>query len=122
MITTALKAAKTSDMRKTRVGCVITKGRRVIATGVNQMRHISRCPTPLKWQASCHAETAAVMKLLRTRRQHLLVGSTIKVTRVKRDGKIGMAKPCPSCHALLLACGVKKAIYTTETGIGEIRF
>jgi len=39
-------------------------------------------------------------------------GSTVYVSRVKRDGSYGMAKPCPRCMAGLKARGVEMVYYT----------
>lgn len=51
-----------------------------------------------------HAEARLIRKLD--------VGSTVYVGRVRKDGSMGMAKPCASCARLLEKRGVKKVYYS----------
>ncbi len=94
-----------------RLGCIITKGNRVISTGHNS---ISYCELN-NFNNSKHAEMDAVLKLLRKDKGlSSLNGSTIYVTRITPQGKTALAKPCPKCMSLLISVGAKEVIFTTD--------
>lgn len=122
MIRIASKKAKTSTFERAKMGAVITKGNRILATGHNSVRFY-RNPRGLKinrvWENSLHAEQAAILKLLNSRRQHELVGATIFVSRIRGNGEPGLAKPCEVCQGLITAVGIKKVVYTTDIGTEE---
>jgi tRNA(Arg) A34 adenosine deaminase TadA len=62
---------------------------------------------------SAHAEARIVRKLDD--------GSTIWVARVLKDGTVSMARPCPRCHKLMSARGIRTVFYTiSETEYGRI--
>lgn len=71
-----------------------------------------------------HAEGRAARKLN--------TGSVLYVARVKKDGSVGMSKPCGACQALLKARGICEVHFTIdeaswgtlnlETGTEKIRF
>lgn len=65
-----------------------------------------------------HAEIALLVKLVR---QHpkSIERAEIHVERHKKDGSLGMAKPCRSCQAALAAFGIGKVTYTNEKGEKE---
>lgn len=44
--------------------------------------------------------------------------STVYVARVRRDKSIALARPCRSCVLQMIARGVKRCYFTTETGYG----
>lgn len=94
-----------------RLGCIITKGNRVLSTGHNS---IGYCELN-SFHNSKHAEMDAVLKLLR-RDTGLssLCGSTVYVTRITPNGTTALAKPCAKCMSLLISVGVKEVIYTTD--------
>jgi deoxycytidylate deaminase len=99
-----------------RLGCVITKGNRVLSVGHNS---IGYCELN-SFKNSKHAEMDAVLKLLR-REEGLssLCGSTVYVTRITPTGNTALAKPCPKCMSLLISVGVKEIIYTTDSNNTE---
>lgn len=53
-----------------------------------------------------HAESRAARKLD--------VGSVLYVARVKKDGSVGMSKPCASCQTILESKGVKAVHFTID--------
>jgi hypothetical protein len=55
---------------------------------------------------AAHAEARVVKKTD--------VGATVFVSRVRKDGSFGLAKPCPSCVSILQARGVEKCYYTID--------
>ena len=118
MIRLAKKAAAKSSFYF-RLGCIITKGNRVLSTGHNS---IGYCELN-SFNNSKHAEMDAVLKLIR---QHnglsSLAGATVYVTRITPKGQTAMAKPCSKCMSLLISVGVKEVIYTTDsTKVEKVR-
>lgn len=120
MIKQAFKQAEKSSFTRARIGAVIANKRRVLSVGKNSIRYYSKCPTPRVWENSLHAEQDAILKLLNSGRQTDLIGATIYVSRVKRDGSPGLAKPCPCCMELIEAVGIKKVCYTTDSDNLEV--
>lgn len=69
--------------------------------------------------AKNHAELAALKKIRWLDIDFSLVD--IFVYRELKDGKIAMARPCPSCMAFLKKMGVKTIYYTTPDGYSKER-
>lgn len=112
----AAKAALKSKFSQHRVGAVITKGGNILATGYN-----SKQPSSVLKTTTRHAEAAAILFLLKQRRLQDLVGATLYVTRYTKGGKVGMAKPCPSCENLCRSVGISRVHYTTDCGVETIK-
>ena len=106
----AAQAAK-SQHKQHKLGAVIVKGGRILATGFNAMR-----PSALLKTQTLHAEAAAVLKLLKEKRMHDLAGSEMYVSRFTKGGRVGLAKPCVHCEQLIRAVGIKRVWYTTSSG------
>ena len=113
----AYKQANKSQHKQHKLGAVIVKGGRVLSTGFNSLRPSSLLRTP-----TLHAEAAAVLKLLKARRLHDLIGADIYVTRFTRGGAVGIAKPCDHCHNLLKSVGISRCYYTRDSGTGVLKF
>ena len=111
----ASKQAKKSHHKQHKLGAVIVKGGRILATGYNSLRPARELKTE-----TLHAEAAAVLKLLKARRLSDLSGAEIYVTRFTRGGRVGLACPCSNCRDLLTSVGVKRVYYTTDSGGVEI--
>lgn len=43
-------------------------------------------------------------------------GQTLYVTRMRRNGSIGLAKPCKDCQKAITLAGIKRVIYTDQDG------
>lgn len=113
----ARKTALKSPFKKHRVGAVITKGHRILATGFNEIRY-----SKIIGKTSLHAEAAAIKQLLDQRKLCDMVGANMYVTRFTRGGRIGIAKPCQSCLALIRSVGIRRVYFTQDDGsTGEIR-
>jgi deoxycytidylate deaminase len=56
-----------------------------------------------------HAEISAIVKC-----QDLSKAHTIVVTRVSKQGKFRMAKPCPVCQSALKNTPIKKILYSVN--------
>jgi len=115
LIRHATKQANESVFHRARVGAVIAKGQRILSTGHNRLGY-SRLLPNRPFKDSIHAEQAAILKLLKENRLDDLAGSTIYISRIGRDNSVRLAKPCPTCHDLILAVGINKVIYTTGNG------
>ena len=114
MINKALEVAVDGTGHKQRLGCVVTDRRgRMIAAAHNiakthplQHKYSTRVH---RVKPFLHAEIAA---LVRCRAQP----HTLYVARLKRDGSVGLARPCPICEEAIREAGVKRVVYTTNGG------
>lgn len=113
MIKAACKIASKSTFDRHRLGAVVVRGHRILSTGFNGIRYSKQIG-----KSTLHAEESAIIKLLQSRRQHLLVGADIYVSRVRPNGSIGLAKPCNRCMDLIKSVGISRIFYTTnEQGV-----
>lgn len=109
MIRLATKQANNSSYYF-KVGAVIVKGNRVLATGFNKIAH---CRVN-DFKNSRHAEMDAILKLINHKEGlSSLAGSTIYVSRITKSG-VGLARPCPKCMELIKSVGIREIVYTTE--------
>lgn len=106
---TALKNAAKSQFSRARVGCIITKGGRIISTGFNAERYTQHNHRDFP---SLHAEESAIIKQLNN--LHNLHNAKIFISRVKADGSLGLAKPCNKCMKMIQAVGIRSITYTTD--------
>lgn len=97
-IKTAIKEASKARHRQHKFGAVLLKGGKPIQSSHN-FSHI-------------HAEHAV---LNRAWRQDV-EGSTILVIRMRKNGTLGLAKPCKLCMERLAQAGVRKVIYSNNLG------
>lgn len=112
----ARKESKKSDHTKHKLGASVTRNGKIISSGYN---HHRKTNPQIKAIGGCdlktvHAEMDSIFKL---KNKELLKGATVAVYREKKDGSLGCARPCPICMNFLRFYGVKKVIYTIETGI-----
>jgi len=75
-----------------------------------QAKHACKTSKPDK--IYLHAEIAALVKCHK-------MPHTLYVFRFLRDGNMALAKPCPVCDLALREAGVKKVIYTSDSGLVE---
>lgn len=120
MISLCNKKSKSSNYKQ-KLGAVIVKSGRVMSFGYNQT---GRNTTKLKqsWEGSIHAEEHAIINFLKKHPIHELIGSIMYISRTKKDGSSGLAKPCSHCHSLLEKFQFKKIIYSTENGLASLTF
>jgi len=110
----AVQQAESSVMNY-RMGAVVRRGNTVVGAGCNRNYHpkLRRWRSPyLTEHTGLHAEMAAVWGV----RWHSLKGCIIYVVRLKADGTLAMARPCPICQAMLNDAGIKKVFYSNEHG------
>jgi len=110
----ASKEAAKSPHQQHKLGAVIVKGNRILATGYNQLRPSRELRTQ-----TLHAEAAAILKLFKEKRLSDLIGSELYVIRFTRGGAIGCSKPCPHCLALSSSVGIRKIHYINAKGVTE---
>ncbi|MFF7183214.1 hypothetical protein [Streptomyces sp. NPDC008121] len=105
LIQRALREAKRSQCRY-RVGAILVGGRRIISCSPNIPRNR---PTIDFRHATFHAEEAAL------RRVRDAAGLSIYIGRLNAFGGSALARPCARCQQALLAAGVSRAFYSTNT-------
>ena len=103
-----------------RVGAVLMKNNHALASGFNQLRHQGTIKTS-HWKGSLHAEVACLIDALRKVPKSKIRGTTLVVVRLKRDGTLGLAFPCKDCYDLIESFGIKRVIFSTNTGVSEIK-
>jgi tRNA(Arg) A34 adenosine deaminase TadA len=101
----AHRESRRGDHKQYYFGAVIARRGSILGVGHNTMK-THPLMGPLK---RTHAEIAA---LIRTRPIDI-VGATVYVVRTNRNGKIGMARPCPICRTILKQHGITEAQFTT---------
>lgn len=97
----ALKEAAKARHHQHKLGAVILRGGKPVATGHNS--------------GFLHAEHNVLNRAWRND----IVGATLLVIRVRKDGSLGMARPCELCMNRLIQAGIKKVIYTNSAGVLE---
>lgn len=119
----AAAAAATSHHKKAQIGAVIVSNKHILSVGVNQ--HTKTHPMQKQYNvhrygikndtlSHCtHAEIDAISKAKNTK---MLKQSRIYVSRVKKDGSLGMCRPCPACLQALGNSGISEIFYTTDLG------
>jgi tRNA(Arg) A34 adenosine deaminase TadA len=110
----AIETAKSSPSRR-RVGAVLLKKSKVVATAVNLEEKSHPLQAKLARKVGLgekiylHAEISALIKCKED-------ADTIIVARVNTQDKLRMAKPCPICALALEQEGIKNVYYTTNEG------
>mgnify|MGYP003113197952 CR=1 FL=1 len=106
-----------------RHSAVVVKAGRVLSVGRN--RHKTH-PNSVgigsdgeSFPRTIHAEMDAILKV---KNKDHLKGATIYVARKGRNQKAGMSCPCKMCQRLINKYGLKKAVFTTEHGVGILEF
>lgn len=102
---------------------VIAKAGRILAVGRNRNKthpeSITLDENGDRILKSIHAELDAIFKV---KNKEQLRGATIYVARLGRGGDPGMSCPCTMCQALIGKYGLKRAVFTTDYGIGVLEF
>lgn len=103
------------------IGACLAKGRRVISAGYNQVNKshplAQRLNYPIKQML--HAEQHACVGVYPSN----LIGASIYVVRLCRNGTIGLSKPCLMCQNFLAQKRIRKIYYTiTDREFGYLRW
>lgn len=114
MIDLARKVSYKSQYDKYKIGAVICNKSKILGIGFNRHKTHPKAPNKYKF---LHAEIDACLGV----NEGQLDKSTIYVFRARKDGTMGLAKPCSTCHGFLSSVGVKTMVYTTNDGIKKER-
>ena len=121
----AKNACQYSDNKRTKLGSVIVYKNKVLSIGWNmenktnplqeEYNKLRNYDINVKFtKSSLHAEFAAMIKIKNMNidfsRVHLFV------CRIKKDGTLGYARPCPACMGFAKSLGIKHIYYSTEHG------
>jgi len=111
----ALTEAKKSEY-KHRIGCVIFNKNKILSKGYNiSLRSAKRLhPKFTRWPNSIHAEVNAILSA-RTD----LNNSTLFIIRINNVDELRLARPCKFCMSYLYYVGIRKIIYSSNTGFKE---
>lgn len=110
----SIDTAKSSPSKR-KVGAVLLKKNKVIATAVNLEEKSHPLQAKLAQRVGLgekiylHAEISVLIKAKED-------ADTIIVARVNSQNKLRMAKPCPICALALEQEGIKNIYYTTNEG------
>lgn len=107
----AIKEASMSKA-KVKVGAVIFKGKKIISSGHNDIRHHRIHPKYQDYPNALHAEQDALIGI----DWNNVRGCSIIVIRVNPTGKLAESRPCDKCYELLKYVGIKKIFYSCPTG------
>lgn len=107
----AAKQALKSTFKQHRLGAVIVRGNRILATGYNSYR-----PSKIIGTHTLHAEAAAILKLLKEQRLADLAGADLYVTRFTKGGRVGNATPCAACQSLIRSVGIRRIYCSQDDG------
>lgn len=66
------------------------------------------------WSCGVHSELDAILKFPSAPKK--ICKSKVVNVRIKKDGSIGMSKPCIHCQKLLKSFGIDEALHTTNSG------
>lgn len=123
-ITKALEASLESNYPRIKIGAVIVDGNYIVSQAANVARthpfqyslnrdSLRHCPNHY-----LHAEVHALVRS----KTYDLSNSEIFVARYLRDGSLGDCRPCQACDLALRRSGIRRATYTTPTGIRTVGF
>lgn len=119
----AKKASEFSDNNRVNIGACLIIGHKVLNIGFNTDKtnplqaSIDRQYFNCECTGKIHAETMALYPFLK---ENIFLPNAILVTyRNKKDGSLGMSRPCDRCMQLIKKLGIKKLLYTTDNGFAE---
>lgn len=97
-----------------KMGAVVFKGTRILASGHNGIRSSRIHPLHKYYNNSLHAEQNCILNV---KDWSTLKGCSILVIRISKTRKIlSLAKPCSMCMDLLRYVGIKTVFYSTSDG------
>lgn len=113
-----------SDYKRIHIGAVVAKGTSLISTGCNrsksnplQKEYDMKCGLTHKTKSNLHAEIDALLKANKE-----AYNATLYVYRLRRDGILGICKPCAACTKYAKDLGIKRIVYTVNNGVEEYIF
>jgi len=103
--------AAMSNGHQYHVAAVLIRNRKIVRVGTNTMKTHPRF-VRMYPDGSCAAHMHAEMDVLRFAQP----GDELEVMRFRKDGSLGMSKPCKFCQRHIQASGIRRVHYTDETG------
>lgn len=120
----AAKAMSQMSNHRCHVGSVLVMGHKIVGSGCNSSTKCHRVQAEIdqrRYGVICsgkvHAEVDTLIPFLKKRED--LSSATLYIYREKRDGSIGMARPCVGCMEIIKQCGIKKIAYSTDDGFAK---
>lgn len=114
-----------SDFSRTKVGCIVVDGKRILSSGYNsnktnptQQRYNHYRNIDVRFPAKVHAEVSALNSLI-GKKEIDFSRLKVFVYRELKDGTPACARPCVSCIRLIRDLGISKIFYTTRDGFVE---
>jgi deoxycytidylate deaminase len=103
----------TKSSAKNTHGAIVVKGGRVVGTGYNKNKNNPHFVSPehIKTNCSVHAERSAIKDA-----GYDVKNAVIYIARVNRQGEDRDSKPCSRCLELIEESGIKRIVYTTQSG------
>ena len=97
-----------------KMGAVVFKGTRILASGHNGIRSSRIHPLHKYYNNSLHAEQDCILNV---KDWSTLKGCSILVMRISPSkGILGMSEPCEICMGILNHVGIKNIYYTNQKG------
>lgn len=107
----AVATAEKSDHVKWKLGSVVWRGGSVLSTACNRIRNDPDVVEDSKYfLCTVHSEVAAI------KAAGDVSGAKLFVARRRRDGGLGLAKPCGRCMKVIRESGVRRVFYTDASG------
>lgn len=116
----AKEVSHMSDRKQHKLGAVIYYKHKVIGTGCNSNKTdaMQAILDINNYGCNCegklHAESSILIPIIK--RKIDISGAELYIYREKKDGSLGLARPCSSCMKLIKQCKIKKIYYTTDDG------
>lgn len=119
----ARDASKNSNFPRQRIGAVLVYGNKIIAVGYNNsktnpmQKHYNLYRKFKRYESSNNGSVHAEgLILIKTRFLDLDWNrTTLYLYRERKDGSIGLAKPCPGCQIALSERGIENIYYTDDS-------
>lgn len=94
---------------------IIVRGGNIISIGINKPKRNRFSDRYVNYEnRTIHAECEAIRK---ARRKTDLRGTKMFVARLsKKTGEATMSRPCEHCQQMIKEYGIKKVVYTTNSG------
>lgn len=105
----AKRLAQKSNHHSYKLGCVVVNKGKVVGLGYNKLK--THPKSNHEW-SMIHAEFDAILGVSASD----LHNAEVLVYREKKNGSVGLAKPCKCCEKMLREAGIKKVYYTNEMG------
>ncbi len=120
----AIDISKQSTVKQARLGAVLVSHSKVVNASPNlekthpMQAHLNRLrgfdPMSSGTRNTLHAEIAT---LLKSRDLDIEWNkSMLFIARLKKNGDLGLARPCNACMGLIKQYGIKNIYYTTDNG------